>query len=94
MAVDDRMASGECRREPLSTSNGTPGIVNHPDPHAADLHDASLWQLGEQLGLVHVSGDGFDRGELTEPIENRSNDDVARVEDQLGALQATQTLLR
>ncbi len=92
VAVDDRVAARERRRQTLSPPNRRPGDMDDPEPSALDLHDPSLGQELSQRGLVHVPDDALDRRELPELLEHRDRGEVARVQDQVRLLEPAQAL--
>ena len=59
--VDDRVAVLEARRQARLAPQPGPGIVNHPDPHAAHLDDVLLRKPLFQCRLVHVPVHALER---------------------------------
>ena len=93
--VDDGTTIGEARREARLPPCAGAGIVEHPDPRAVELDDPLARQRFLQRRLVHVPLHALERG--TEPaqlFEERRGHEVPAVEDQVGALQQAQTLIR
>jgi hypothetical protein len=85
--VDDGVATGKRRGEPLAAPNARARVVHQPDPSVGDLYNPTFGQSCEELGLVHVSSDRLDRCEPAKILEHRPRDNVACVEDQRRALQ-------
>jgi hypothetical protein len=93
VAVDDRIAVGKPREEPLLPPHARAGDVHESDPHATDVDDAPVRQLSLQRRLVHVPAHRVDRPERLELPQDGRGDDVAPVEDQVGELELTQAFV-
>lgn len=95
MAVDDRGAVREPGGQASLAANPRPRNVDHPDPSPAYRHDVLMRQGLLQGRLVHVPVDAFDRRtERGELVEEPGRDEVAAVQDEIGAAQPSQALLR
>lgn len=88
MSVDDRVATGEARRETLLPPGTWAGDVDETDSHAVDLDDEALRQRRPQIRLVRVAVDRVHpRADRAQLVENRARRDVSRVEDPVGGAQ-------
>ena len=86
MAVDDCLAVLEAGRESRLPPRARTGVMDQPDPDVAGRDDALLRQGRLELRLVHVPVHALDR--RTDPfqlLEKLCRDEVARVQDELGA---------
>src|SRR5262249_634762 len=93
--VDDRLAVGEPRRKASLPALPRPRVVDHPDPRTLHLDDVLAGKQSPQRRLVHVPLDSLDRrAESTQLFEERGRDEVAAVQDQVGAPQPPDTLVR
>lgn len=92
VAVDDRIAILEPAGQPLCAPVRLPGVVRHPDARLPHLDDAAARKELLHLVVVHVPVDGFERPERTQLGENPRFHEVARVEDQLRALEIGKAL--
>ncbi len=89
MAVRNHVAARKPVNEPLVPARGGTGVVHEADANALGLDDTPLGQDGPEVRLVHVpvhSRHGRVRLELG---ERRERDEVARVNDEVGALEKT-----
>jgi hypothetical protein len=93
--VDDSLAVLESRGETGLPPGPRAGVVNHPDPHAADLHDPLLRQHLFEPRLVHVPDDALDgRADLPQLLQKLHRHEVAPVQDELGAREQADALAR
>lgn len=95
MAVEDRGAIRKARRKPSLAPDPRAGDMDHPDPDSFHVNDLLVGKRLLELGLVHVSVDALHpRPKRRELVEERARDEVAAVEDQIGAAQPAQALVR
>jgi len=93
--VDDRAAVLESGGEPRFAPLARAGVVHHPDLHAVDLDDTLPGQYLFEGPLVHVSADaGQRRAELLQLLHELRRHEVAGVQQEVGARDQTDALLR
>jgi len=92
--VDDGVTTGKASREPLLPTRARPGDVHHPDPRAPGLDDEIARERLTQRGLVHVPEHRVYWPQRAQLVQHRLRDEVARVEDQVGPLEAPDALVR
>jgi hypothetical protein len=69
--------------------------VHHPNPPAGDVDHALTRKRLAHCRLVHVSVHALDRRpERTQLVEERRRDEVAAVQDEVGAAQQPRAFLR
>lgn len=94
VAVDDGVAALEPAGQPPDAPTRFAGVVRDPDPRFPHLDHTAPWEEQLQLVVVHVPVDGLERAERTELDENTGLHEVARVENQVRALEIGKALRR
>ena len=89
MAVRDHVAVRKPAEEPIVSTRGGAGVVHEADTYAFRLDDPPLRQDGPEVRLVDVPVHGRHRRVRLELGERRERDEVARVHDEVGALEKT-----
>ena len=84
VAEDDHRRVGEAAAQATGPPGTWPGVVDHPDAHAHDVDHQLLRQTPDQLEVV-VAEHGVDRCELRQLVEQLGYEQVARMEDDVGA---------
>ncbi len=92
VAVDDGVAALEPAGQPLCAPLRLAGVVRHPDARLPHLDDAAAREELLQLVVVHVPVDGLERPERAQLGEDPRLHEVARVEDQVRALEIREAL--
>jgi hypothetical protein len=95
MAVDHGITVLEACGEACLPSKARPGVVNHSDADVLDLDDLLLRQRLLQRRLVHVPVHALERRpDRTQLLEDARCDEVAAVQQKLGACDEPHALVR
>lgn len=92
MAVDNGIAVLKPAGQALCAPTRWARVVRHPDARFPYLDDTTAREELLQLVVVHVPVDGFERPERAQLGEDPRLHEVARVEDQLRALEIGKAL--